>query len=28
VGLIEALTGERMIGVMREWIDAIDSAGA
>lgn len=28
VGLIEVLTGERMIGVLREWIDAIENAGA
>lgn len=27
VGVIEGLTGELMIGVVREWIDAIESAG-
>lgn len=27
VGVIEGLTGELMIGVLREWIDAIESAG-
>lgn len=27
VGLVEGLTGELMIGVMREWVEVIDSGG-